>query len=185
MNCCPEAVLNVFKEQFEFPAKTLFGVVSTRNQEGTNVRMMRIYDINQNGHVILTTHTDSLKWSEFAATFRVAICFVSEDKRTQVILRGTIKLDTPQSLPEMSAMYWGRIRPDVKMIYDPVYNVDRPYQITPPLTVSEKVPKTSGIVTIMPDFWETLELTIPYTESRRFQFKLASTGWSQEQMNVG
>ncbi|MCC5832080.1 MAG: pyridoxamine 5'-phosphate oxidase family protein [Chlamydiales bacterium] len=175
MELCPDNISLLFKEKFNFPANLLFGVVATQGMR-VNCRTMRIYDLDEQGRIILLTYTGTKKWEEMLKHPTVSICMVSDDKLTQLIASGNVVLETKRKAPEKAEYYWEQIREDVRINYDPA---------DPPLKAPEKVPETSGIVTLHPDFWESLELAVPYTASRRVQYRLTPEGWTKEEARLG
>lgn len=185
MQYCPHHIVRLLEEKYNFPSYPLFGVVATRTNEGVNCRTMRIYDLDEQGRLILLTHTGTKKWKEMRACPVLSICLVSNDKLTQVIVSGNVTLETKKEAPQKAERYWGQIREDVKMNYDPVRAPDLPFGEYPHLKAPDEVPETSGIVTVHPDFWESLELVLPYTASSRFHYRPAPQGWTKEKMNLG
>ncbi len=181
----PPDIIRLFEEKFHFPKNPLFGSVATAKKGGMNCRTMRIYDLDEKGRLILLSHTEANKWRELSANPEVAICIVSEDKLTQLIASGRAVLETKKQAPEKAAHYWSWIREDVKNLYDPAYAPDQTYSEHFPLEAPQEVPESSGIITIQPDFWESLELVVPYTESRRFHYNLSPSGWTKSRINLG
>jgi hypothetical protein len=103
----------------------------------------------------------------------------------QIIVFGTLLLDTPTSSYEKSKHYWNRVRPDVKKIYDPLHKVGEVYSEEPHLVISQEVPDTFGMACLVPTFWETLHLENEYTKSHRYQFSLKDGSWQKQRIHVG
>jgi hypothetical protein len=180
----PAEIKIIFKEQFSFPERMLFGSVATLKAGEPNIRFMRIYDINHEGCLILLTHTDSHKWKEFKKAPSVSVALLSENKQAQIIVRGAVKLDNPHTTPNAARKYWPLVRLDVKKIYDPSHLVEQPYS-EQKLQVPDQAPITFGIATLVPTFWEVLELTLDYTSSVRTQFRYEDGVWQKKRVNVG
>lgn len=169
MLASPQEIQCALREKFHFPTDILAGVVSTNGKEGISSRMMRVYDIDEKGCPILLTHTGTKKWEEIKNSPSVSLCFVSEDKLFQVLLRGSANLVASR---EEASPYWETIRPDVQDYY------------LKGATTDHAIPDTLGVIKIEPTFWETLELVIPYSESVRFQFLPSPSGWVKKQVPI-
>jgi len=185
----PFLILTTLKEKFAFPKQPLFGAVSTINMEGPilipHVRIMRIYDFTEEGQLILLTHTESHKWSEFSHHPHISIAMVSENKLTQIIVNGKLELATIGTSREQAKHYWTMVRPDVKKIYDPSHKIGGPYQNASALQTPSIVPETFGIARITPSFFEILHLDSNYVESDRTQFQLKEGLWHRQRVAVG
>jgi pyridoxine/pyridoxamine 5'-phosphate oxidase len=163
----------------------LFGVVASSQGTAPNIRMMRIYAVNEEGCPILLTHMHSQKWKEFSKHPHVAVCMVSEDRLLQVLVRGSVELSTIQSAPDQAKHYWSLVRADVKKIYDPAHLVGEPYAPFPALKSPIEVPESFGILCIRPTFWEILSVNTEYTESHRIRFELKEGMWQKHRIFVG
>lgn len=181
----PPELAELFKDQFSFPDKPLFGSVASIHNHSPRVRTMRIYEFNQEGCLILTTHTGSNKWKEFVSNPQVSINIVSENKLLQIIVSGHLLLNTAESKPEMAQRYWGMLRPDVKKIYDPKCKIKEDYSEPDELIIPQEVPHAFGIVCVVPAFWETLHLESEYLNSHRYQFHLKEDSWQKQRVHIG
>ena len=181
----PTEVDLALKEKFFFPERHLFGAVATIQKSYPCVRTMRIYDINKEGCPVLLTHVASNKWKEFADHPYVSINMVSENKLVQMIVRGMLQLDTPNSAFDKAKRYWNMVRPDVKKIYDPAHTVGDLFCKANVLNIPQEIPDTFGIACVIPEFWELLLLDSEYTNSLRYQFHLANSKWQKQRVHVG
>lgn len=180
----PIELVELFKDHFSFPEKPLFGSVSSIYEDHPRIRTMRIYEFNQDGCPILLTHTGSNKWKEFMNQPQLSMNIVSESKLLQIIVSGSLFLDTSKSACEIAQQYWNMVRSDVKKIYDPSHKIQGIYSDSE-LTISQEVPNTFGIVRVVPTFWETLHLESEYTKSHRYQFRLEEGSWQKQRVHVG
>jgi len=130
---------------------------------------MRIYEFNQEGCSIFLTHTGSNKWKAFLNHPQVSISIISESKLLQIIVSGHLLFDTSESACEKAQRYWSMMRSDVKKIYDPVHKIGEVYFEPNDLAIPHNAPNTFGIVCVVPNFWETLELENEYVKSHRCQ----------------
>lgn len=181
----PLELVELFKDHFGYPEKPLFGSVATIHNHYPRIRTMRIYEFNQDGCLILLTHTGSNKWKEFMNHPQVSINIVSESKLLQIIVSGYLVLDTSESAYEAAKRYWNMVRADVKKIYDPTYKIEKVYSETDDLTISQEAPHTFGIAYVVPDFWEALHLENDYPKSHRYQFHLKEDSWQKQRIHVG
>lgn len=178
-------IAQVFQKHFLFPHKPLFGAVATVCGDQPRVRTMRVYDFDQDGSLILTTHTDSNKWKDFTSTPKVSVVFVTENHQVQVIVNGNLRLETATSADTAIKEYWDQVRTDVKKIYDPHYVVGGVYQKGAQLCVPPTPPSTFGVASVIPTFWEILHLDSEYTHSQRYQFSLCQGNWQKQRVQVG
>lgn len=185
MRYLPAEIQTTLKQRFYFPEQPLFGTVATLKANAPQVRTMRVYDVDSHGSPILLTHTGSNKWEEWMRASSVAICMVSGDKLTQIVVRGEVILTTPAEVREQAQFYWDKVRSDVKKIYDPAYAVGELYRSVPLLKILERPSPTFGMVRILPSFWELLELDQEYVESKRYQFHVQGAAWECKRLNVG
>ena len=181
----PTEIVELFKDNFSFPDKPLFGSVATIQNQYPCVRTMRIYEFNQEGCPILLTHTGSNKWKAFLNHPQVSISIVSESKLLQIIVSGHLILDTLESACDKAQRYWSFVRSDVKKIYDPAHNIGEAYFEPNELAISQDAPNTFGIVCVIPNFWETLQLENDYVKSHRYQFHLKEDYWQKQCIHVG
>lgn len=181
----PTELAELFKEHFSFPDKPLFGSVATLQNQYPRIRTMRIYEFNQEGCPILLTHTGSNKWKDFLNQPQVSINIVSESKLQQIIVSGHLLLDTPKSAYDKAQRYWNMVRSDVKKIYDPAHRIEETYIESNELTVPQEAPNTFGIVSVIPNFWETLQLENEYVKSHRYQFHFKEDFWQKQRIHVG
>jgi len=185
MSYLPSELHTALQEHFSFPSKHIFGSVATYDHASPHIRMMRIYDIDKEGAIVLLTHVNSGKWREFTHHPYVAINLVSENKLVQMITRGPLQLLTPQHNAKQLQPYWDMIRPDVKRIYHPDYQVSAPFTPTHHLSIPQELPITLGIARLVPDFWELLVLDSDYVNSQRYQFRKKEGQWQKQRITVG
>jgi hypothetical protein len=92
-------------------------------------------------------------------------------KINAIFLANVSYLDFGRS-QESSAILEYLARADVKKIYDSAHKTEEIYFESNELTVPQEAPNTFGVVCIIPNFWETLQLENEYVKSHRYQFHL-------------
>jgi|GEM_PF-2849901 len=178
-------VNSILSKDFNFPNQPIFGAVSSvlmyNGLAIPHVRLMRIYDIDENGSPVLITHTGSHKWQEFASHPYISVVIVSDNKLRQLVVNGRLELSKREKAQE----YWFSVRADVRKIYDPSYQIEGVYEACAHLKAPMDVPDTFGVVTLIPEFWEVLELSDDYLESNRVHFQWQAGKWDEQRVAVG
>lgn len=117
---------------------------------------------------------------------QVSINFVYESKLLQIIVSGRLLLlDTSESAYENAKRYWSLVRSDVKKKYDPAHKIGNVSFETNDSSIPIEPPNTFGMVCVIQNFWEALQLEDEYAKSQRYQFHLNGGSWRKRRIHVG
>lgn len=185
MNATPATIRDCFDSAFNFPSSPVMGQVATTATDGPDIRTMRMFAVDDIGRPIFLSHTATGKWEQLASNRQIAICFLNARNDTQITLRGHVELITTSDNDELLTPFWKMLRRDVKKIYNN-HAVEGPYTPGDALSPPEDPPPLFGMIRVVPDTWELLDLTAgEYPQCIRTIYQRNNDDWTATRLNVG
>ena len=161
------------KQWFDFPANKTYCQVSTLADNKPRIRTMRLYQVTDEGNLILLTDTRTKKWKELSASPRLAICLLNSD-RGQILVEGNASLNTYSTDKEMTAYCWTQFLDQYwRDYYLSLENSDA------------EIPSCFGVIIVQPDSWEILELNKQdFLQGKRVQYQIKAGNWEIQEVAV-
>lgn len=168
-------IKNHLQAWFDFPENKIFCQVSTTNNGCPRVRTMDLYDVTSEGALILITHTRSRKWDDLQKSSRIAICMLNPDCG-QIVVEGHAILKSITNDLALTTLYWNSYLNDYWRNF---------YLAQEPNTRKNtgKIPSSFGIIVVVPDVWEILEINQDdFLKGSRKRLQLQDTLWVKDEL---
>jgi len=165
-------IKNLLQSWFSFPKNKIYCQVSTVANRKPHIRTMDLYDVTDDGHLILLTDTSTRKWLDLQKCNNIAICIVHIE-HGQIIVEGEATLKTSINDFSITSLYW----------HDALDQYWRDIYLSRSSNAEEKIPSSFGIIVVKPNFWEMLEINKQdYLRSLRKRFQLIDGTWTVQDM---
>ncbi|MGB0935279.1 MAG: pyridoxamine 5'-phosphate oxidase family protein [Alphaproteobacteria bacterium] len=162
--------LNTF---FNHTKNAINGQVSVIIDGKPTVRTMKIWDIKENGDIILIANTSSPKWKALEENQNISICMVNYQNLAQAIVSGTAELIPASKDPILAQKYWKQTIDGVKEVYflnaglkEGTFNLSQ-------------LPDNYGIIRVHPTDWEAMDIATPYKKSEKFSYTNNNGTWTK------
>jgi hypothetical protein len=146
-------------------------------------RSLRLYGVDEDLGLIFLTHVKSRKWSHLSADPCLSICLVSNSNQVQLLGHCKARLLTLNDDPKIFEKYWSMIRDDVKRVYNnkTLANVNTEDELSIPSGPTLAL----GMISAVPEYWESLILADSYLESVRMKYELQEGGtWNARKVSL-
>lgn len=175
MNKLPEYIEKNITLWFGFPKQEVDCQVATIGNHSPHLRTMKLYDITDEGHLVLITGTNTQKWKDLLLTPKVALCLLDLNYG-QIIIEGSVSLNTQGNAAQAIESYWEDLPEFWKEIY---FSYDEN-----PDKSRNKIPDIFGVIFIQPQLCEILELEKEnYLKSKRTQFQWSKGEWVERSLD--
>ena len=168
MNLMPKQVANHFDRWFDCKRSEVFCQLASQLNAKPYIRTMRLYAVNHDGSLEFLSYMDTQKWSDWQKNPNVAGCFLNLNFG-QILVEGNVTLKTTTTHP-IEAKNIDSLPRNTQMIYM--------------REETKNVPESFGIINIMPNLWEILELSEPYYLSSRMLYRLVDGIWHEEKLQI-
>ncbi|MBN9288194.1 MAG: pyridoxamine 5'-phosphate oxidase family protein [Gammaproteobacteria bacterium] len=159
----------------QFPLQKISAQVATQSKDGPHLRTMKLVDINVNGELVFLTNLITQKWKDLSLNQKMVVLIFDQAASVQILCKGKVFLDTVVSQSEKVNHYWGNVRLSVKKVF---------YE-NPALIDSTNAPSNFGVITLIPAYWEILEVNSKdYASSLKLGYVLGKNGWTENEYQV-
>lgn len=171
MNKYPLFVQERLKKWFSYPEREIHCQVATTFNDCPHVRTMKLYEITDEGFLVVLSRNDTQKWRDLEKNPRATVLLLNEECG-QMIAEGAVELNHTKA---QIRKYWERMPFMIQKIY---FNTesDKP---TP-----GDIPGSFGVIFIQPSSWDVLEICKDdYLKSTRRLFRNEKGSWSEQDLN--
>lgn len=158
---------------FSFPAQKAYCQMSTISNGAPHIRTMELFDVTEEGYLILLSLTYSKKWEDLQGSPRVALCMLNSDCG-QIVVEGKARLISITNDLNLTHYYWNSFLSDSwRQFY-----LSRAVNTNP-----KSIPSSFGIIQIIPDAWEIFEINKEdFLKSTRKRLQLDDAGWTKDEL---
>lgn len=181
----PQDIHDCLRNKFNFSQDIVCAQAATQSKEGPHVRTMGLLDIRDQRELIFSSHAVVQKWRDLQDDPRISLCFLLPDYSIQLLAFGTATLYSGPEHAELLQQYWPDIRDDIKKAYVNDHVPNQPYRDPGNLPISTDVPINFGLIAIVPQAWELMELNDDYLASHRYRFHLDDNQqWQKQRLTL-
>jgi len=159
----------------QFPLQKVSAQVATQSEEGPHLRTMKLVDINAAGELVFLTNLTTQKWKDLTLNQKMVVLIFDHAASVQILCKGSVLLDTVISQSEKVNHYWRNVRLSVKKVF----------YTNPALINSTNAPSNFGVITLVPAYWEILEVNSEdYASSLKLGYVPEKNGWTENEYQV-
>lgn len=179
----PNEVEKLLTDKFEYP-KIIIAQVATLSSNGSDIRSMGLFNIDDEGRMIFLTNRGSNKWTQLSIQPSISILMLNDKKDVQIIAKGQAELLTLDSHRDLLEHYWLRTPPQAQFTY--LHQHPEGEYIPLNGTVDTKTPhKNFGVIRVTPMIWEILVFDADnYHSSFRCRYEKNDNNWTETRLNA-
>ena len=161
-------IKSILHAWFSYPKNKIYCQVSTVACQNPHIRTMDLYEVTEDGCLILFTDTSTRKWLDLQDCENIAICIVHLEYG-QIIIEGKATLKTNTNDFNTVSFYWHNF-------LDQYW---RDFYLSRSSSLEKKIPSSFGVMIVKPFFVEVLEISKhDFLQSSRKQFQLIDGMWN-------
>jgi hypothetical protein len=166
----PKPIAEHLAQWFNYRQAAVYGQLANSLLDRLKLRTMRLSGLSPTGCLEFLSRTDTPKWLAWQKKPQVALCFFNPEFG-QLLAEGEVLLKTVKTEAAYLNSYWQALPKRIQEIYTG--------------EEAEAVPENFGLITVIPHFGESVELSKEaYLSSLRTVYQRQDKDWVQQRIKV-